>query len=174
MKISLRKALLVRISVLNLQIDHLLIPFTALAPLTLHNAHTSASAWKPMPRLCPRFLHLVAQESRYLPSLLIECRDYPSTRNDLRWLRQHVMHLHKSQEHVLKERLLAEFVRRRSRGETLQYIIGNQSFGDLEILCRVGVLIPRPETENLYPKPSQPFEAALTSRQMGTVQPQSS
>ena len=57
------------------------------------------------------------------------------------------MHLHKSQEHVLKERLLAEFVRRRSRGETLQYIIGNQPFGDLEILCRVGVLIPRPETE---------------------------
>lgn len=25
----------------------------------------------------------------------------------------------------------------------LQYILGNQPFGDLEILCRKGVLIPR-------------------------------
>lgn len=31
----------------------------------------------------------------------------------------------------------------RSRGKPLQYIIGDQPFGDLEILCRKGVLIPR-------------------------------
>ncbi|KAJ5504668.1 hypothetical protein N7463_007542 [Penicillium fimorum] len=36
----------------------------------------------------------------------------------------------------------------RSRGYPLQYILGDQPFGDLEILCRRGVLIPRPETES--------------------------
>jgi HemK-like putative methylase len=43
--------------------------------------------------------------------------------------------------------VLEDLVRRRARGEPLQYIIGNQPFGDLEILCRPGVLIPRAETE---------------------------
>lgn len=33
--------------------------------------------------------------------------------------------------------------RRRSQGVPLQYILGDQPFGDLEILCQRGVLIPR-------------------------------
>lgn len=33
--------------------------------------------------------------------------------------------------------------RRRGRGEPLQYVLGNQPFGPLEILCKRGVLIPR-------------------------------
>ncbi|KAI3010646.1 hypothetical protein CBS147346_1411 [Aspergillus niger] len=37
--------------------------------------------------------------------------------------------------------------RARSRGKPLQYILGDQPFGDLDILCRKEVLIPRPETE---------------------------
>lgn len=37
--------------------------------------------------------------------------------------------------------------RRRGRGEPLQYVLGNQPFGPLEILCKRGVLIPRQETE---------------------------
>lgn len=44
--------------------------------------------------------------------------------------------------------LLQSYVRRRSKGEPLQYILGNQPFGEkLEILCEKGVLIPRWETE---------------------------
>ncbi|QSS62546.1 hypothetical protein I7I51_02283 [Histoplasma capsulatum] len=43
---------------------------------------------------------------------------------------------------------LREMVRRRARGVPLQYILGDQPFGDLEMLCRRGVLIPRPETES--------------------------
>lgn len=43
--------------------------------------------------------------------------------------------------------VLARYVSRRARGEPLQYIIGTQPFGELDILCRPGVLIPRPETE---------------------------
>ncbi|CAI7629090.1 unnamed protein product [Penicillium glandicola] len=48
----------------------------------------------------------------------------------------------------------------RSRGYPLQYILGDQPFGDLEILCRRGVLIPRPETE------SYTYQAAKLLRQM--------
>ncbi|EEH50129.1 uncharacterized protein PADG_06208 [Paracoccidioides brasiliensis Pb18] len=45
-------------------------------------------------------------------------------------------------------RRLREMVRQRARGVPLQYILGDQPFGELEILCRRGVLIPRPETES--------------------------
>lgn len=38
-------------------------------------------------------------------------------------------------------------VKQRARGKPLQYILGCQPFGDLDILTRPGVLIPRPETE---------------------------
>lgn len=38
---------------------------------------------------------------------------------------------------------LREMVRRRARGVPLQYILGDQPFGELEMLCRRGVLIPR-------------------------------
>lgn len=47
----------------------------------------------------------------------------------------------------LQKRLLARMVHQRSHGKPLQYILGNQPFGNLEIECRKGVLIPRPETE---------------------------
>lgn len=43
--------------------------------------------------------------------------------------------------------ILVKSVAERSRGKPLQYIIGNQPFGTLDIACREGVLIPRPETE---------------------------
>ncbi|KAI1284726.1 S-adenosyl-L-methionine-dependent methyltransferase [Xylaria sp. FL0933] len=42
---------------------------------------------------------------------------------------------------------VARLVARRGAGEPLQYVLGTQPFGDLEILCEKGVLIPRPETE---------------------------
>ncbi|KAI3335145.1 S-adenosyl-L-methionine-dependent methyltransferase [Ustulina deusta] len=42
---------------------------------------------------------------------------------------------------------VARLVARRGAGEPLQYVLGSQPFGDLEILCEKGVLIPRPETE---------------------------
>ncbi|KAK5052078.1 hypothetical protein LTR84_002882 [Exophiala bonariae] len=47
----------------------------------------------------------------------------------------------------VEQRLLARMVYRRSRGTPLQYILGSQPFGNLEIECREGVLIPRSETE---------------------------
>lgn len=41
---------------------------------------------------------------------------------------------------------LQRVIRRRARGEPLQYILGSAFFGELEIKCRPGVLIPRWET----------------------------
>ncbi|KAF9892209.1 hypothetical protein FE257_002615 [Aspergillus nanangensis] len=47
-----------------------------------------------------------------------------------------------------QNKLLRSMCRARSRGVPLQYIIGDQPFGDLQILCRRNVLIPRAETES--------------------------
>jgi len=43
---------------------------------------------------------------------------------------------------------IASWIKRRTAGEPLQYIIGNQPFGPLSINTRPPVLIPRPETED--------------------------
>ncbi|KAF9482159.1 S-adenosyl-L-methionine-dependent methyltransferase [Pholiota conissans] len=59
---------------------------------------------------------------------------------------------------------LADMLARRVRGEPLQYILGTQPFGPLNLLVRPPVLIPRPETEHwvlrladsLAPTPAQP------------------
>ncbi|KAL1743365.1 S-adenosyl-L-methionine-dependent methyltransferase [Schizophyllum fasciatum] len=58
---------------------------------------------------------------------------------ELKWLRQHA-----SGGHAPLENLLAK----RVAGEPLQYILGSQPFGDLDIAVRPPVLIPRPETED--------------------------
>lgn len=109
-----------------------------------------------MPRLRPSLINRAATESKYLPALLIECRDLPSARNELRWLIEHVTndgthkhsHSRRSRHRATqRDTFLSNLVRRRSKGEPLQYILGNQPFGNLEILCRPNVLIPRPETE---------------------------
>lgn len=43
---------------------------------------------------------------------------------------------------------LHSMCRKRALGHPLQYLLGSQPFGHLDILCRPGVLIPRPETES--------------------------
>lgn len=48
--------------------------------------------------------------------------------------------------HLARAEGLQRLIRRRARGEPLQYILGSAFFGDLEIQCRPGVLIPRWET----------------------------
>lgn len=109
-----------------------------------------------MPRLPPSLVIRAAHESKHLPALLTECRDLPSARNELRWLAKHarsaVNHgdAYSSRSRIRRPQaaeLLSNLVRRRSRGEPLQYILGDQPFGNLEILCQPKVLIPRPETE---------------------------
>ncbi|KIW89700.1 uncharacterized protein Z519_09856 [Cladophialophora bantiana CBS 173.52] len=68
-----------------------------------------------------------------------------------------------SNEHVQVQKILAENVGKRSKGMPLQYIIGNQPFGNLDILCQRRVLIPRPETEMYTEKVGNLLLSALNS-----------
>ena len=109
-----------------------------------------------MPRIAPSLVRTAARHNKHLVPLLTECRDIRSARNELRWLTEHAEETSRRvkpsdrsyhRSGLSASKLLTSYVTRRSRGEPLQYIIGNQPFGDLEILCQKNVLIPRPETE---------------------------
>ncbi|TFK25171.1 S-adenosyl-L-methionine-dependent methyltransferase [Coprinopsis marcescibilis] len=60
---------------------------------------------------------------------------------ELRWMRRAIDSSHSGIP-------LDEMVSRRATGEPLQYILGTQPFGPLNLLTRPPVLIPRPETEH--------------------------
>ncbi|KAB8300373.1 hypothetical protein EYC80_000555 [Monilinia laxa] len=79
---------------------------------------------------------------------LRETRTLSSAINELRWLREYVDNktFHR-QTPRQKSNTLLKLCQRRARGEPLQYLLGTQPFGELEIKCKPGVLIPRPETE---------------------------
>ncbi|KAK1760963.1 HemK family methyltransferase [Echria macrotheca] len=98
-----------------------------------------------MPRLRPSLFwqarHKISPQSA---PLLNVCRDLPSTAAEFRWIRQHIASFPSPIPPVLRLHRLCAL---RARGVPLQYVLGTQPFGDLEILCRPGVLIPRPETE---------------------------
>ncbi|CAN8095697.1 unnamed protein product [Discula destructiva] len=104
-----------------------------------------------MPRISPPALRAAYRLSPHAATLLPACRDLPSALNELRWIREHVAtqsKAHESSAAALTDELrVASLCRRRGRGEPLQYVLGTVPFGDLEILCRPGVLIPRPEPE---------------------------
>ncbi|OMP83815.1 putative mitochondrial N(5)-glutamine methyltransferase mtq1 [Diplodia seriata] len=95
-----------------------------------------------MPRIPHGLLRRARRVDCLLPRLLLACRDIASARNELRWLREHAV---KTAPATWPARLRA-MVRDRSAGRPLQYILGTEYFGDLEIACRPGVLIPRQET----------------------------
>lgn len=52
------------------------------------------------------------------------------------------------------------FVQRRAAGEPLQYVTGKTTFRFVDVTCRPGVLIPRPETELLVDAALQGVDAA--------------
>ncbi len=108
-------------------------PFTQLVLCAIH-----------MPRISPSLLRKAGACNPYLSSLLPVCRDLQSARNELRWLKEHATRNSLQQNDIKNtEFLLRRYVRRRARGEPLQYILGSEYFGDLEIQCAPGVLIPR-------------------------------
>lgn len=78
--------------------------------------------------------------SRLLPPLL---RAVPleQAKQELTWIQRE-----------LPQKEWVQAVRRRSKLEPLQYILGSQPFGELDIICRKGVLIPRWETEEWVSK----------------------
>ena len=98
-----------------------------------------------MPRIPPTLLRHARRIDRLLPPLLPVCRDLQSSRNELRWLGEHAAVVAASQHADTgnERHLLQQYVNRRAKGEPLQYILGTEFFGDLEIKCKPGVLIPR-------------------------------
>jgi len=100
-----------------------------------------------MPRLTTNLLRHARSIDPLLTLLLHSCRDLSSAQNELRWLREHAIKLTqntKARAHVPGWRaLLRHLVQKRATGKPLQYVIGSEYFGDLEIICRSGVLIPR-------------------------------
>jgi len=65
---------------------------------------------------------------------------------------------HTQEDHVLSanaEHLLLEAIRRAATGEPLQYILGYVKFGTCRIAVDNRVLIPRPETEELWARAKQ-------------------
>ncbi|GAB1725908.1 hypothetical protein NU195Hw_g2631t1 [Hortaea werneckii] len=99
-----------------------------------------------MPRLPPSLFRKASAFGSNVSRLLPVCRDIPSAQNELRWLDEHAAHFVKKGQHEGRKTCLGRLVSRRARGEPLQYILGSEYFGDLEIQCRTGVLIPRPDT----------------------------
>ncbi|KAH6840969.1 S-adenosyl-L-methionine-dependent methyltransferase [Chaetomium sp. MPI-CAGE-AT-0009] len=98
-----------------------------------------------MPRLPPSlFWRARCEISPMAAQLLPACRDLQSAANELRWIREYVQD---TKSPIPAELRVWKLVEKRAKGIPLQYVLGTQPFGNLEIKCRPGVLIPRPETE---------------------------
>ncbi|UPX18362.1 Peptide chain release factor N(5)-glutamine methyltransferase [Ascochyta rabiei] len=103
-----------------------------------------------MPRIPTALLREARAIDAFLPDLLGPCRDLHTAQKELRWLREHVEKVAKARrvkgDTLAKGALLRQLVAQRGRGKPLQYLLGTEYFGDLEIRCRPGVLIPRQDT----------------------------
>jgi hypothetical protein len=100
-----------------------------------------------MPRLSRHLLAFAFKEHTLLPLLLRSCHDLRSARLELKWLEKHARDVQYSAQHKeghssWRSRLL-QFCLSRSRGKPLQYILGTEYFGELELRCSSKVLIPR-------------------------------
>ncbi|KAJ6259711.1 hypothetical protein Dda_5349 [Drechslerella dactyloides] len=103
-----------------------------------------------MPRLPPHLLAVSRNQHPLLPLLLRQTRTLPLALSELRWLREHVSQPpHLASSPRLQHAHLVRLCRRRALGVPLQYLLRTQPFGDVDILCGAGALIPRPETEEM-------------------------
>ena len=105
-----------------------------------------------MPRIPTSIIRTAYARHRFLPLLLRACRDLQSAENELRWLREHLSSVSRQRSRrqpLGRDARLKKLCVERSIGTPLQYILETQPFGDLEILCKKGVLIPRPETDSI-------------------------
>jgi hypothetical protein len=100
-----------------------------------------------MPRLPHSLLLRAYKISPFLPLVLRGTRTLDSAINEFRWLQEHVEESKPPSPRASRKRLL-HVCKRRSRAEPLQYILGSQPFGPLDIKCRPGVLIPRYSTSS--------------------------
>lgn len=69
--------------------------------------------------------------------------DKESAQQELGWLQEHVRKVHGHERAKEQRNILRELCRKRSHFVPLQWLLGTQPFGELEIKCRREVLIPR-------------------------------
>lgn len=103
-----------------------------------------------MPRLRLDRFRITISKQPLLRPLLLATRDLESARNELRWLTDHAVKLSRLTASSGKETatpswqtLVRNYCAQRGTGKPLQYILGSEYFGELEIKCEPGVLIPR-------------------------------
>ncbi|KAK6541845.1 hypothetical protein TWF694_007624 [Orbilia ellipsospora] len=99
-----------------------------------------------MPRLSPKLIHHLSKTNPLLPLLLRQTRTPSLAKAEYRWLLSYVLKTPIPTQSS-KSSYLKYLCHRRSIGVPLQYLLKTQPFGNLEILCGPGALIPRPETE---------------------------
>jgi len=127
-----------------------------------------------MPRLPHSLLLRAYKISPFLPLVLRGTRTLDSAINEFRWLQEHVEKSNPRSPRASRKRLL-HLCKRRSRAEPLQYILGSQPFGPLDIKCRPGVLIPRYSSSpflssrDLLTPPHRPETEAYTSHLAGLL-----
>ncbi|KAK9454128.1 S-adenosyl-L-methionine-dependent methyltransferase [Dipodascopsis uninucleata] len=114
-------------------------------------------------RLKPALRLKAWRESPLLYLLLPETRSLADARVELRWIR----------EELEEREVLRLCILRGQKGLPLQYVLGNQPFGDsLDIKCRRGVLIPRQETEEWGIKLARTLRKYLrTDNSTGSLRP---
>ena len=116
-----------------------------------------------MPRLPNALIHGARHIHPYLPLLLRPCRTLEFARYELRWLKEaagasptstpatngrsvKVGARTCSPRTLPRHNTLKHLCRQRGRGVPLQYLLGTEFFGDLELRVKRGVLVPRQDT----------------------------
>ncbi|CCD24445.1 S-adenosylmethionine-dependent methyltransferase NDAI_0D01310 [Naumovozyma dairenensis CBS 421] len=96
-----------------------------------------------MPRISPVLAKKALSIQPYLPLLLPECRTLESAKQELKWIRYELSSSNRTHYRMsVKKACLLRY-----QHVPLQYILGTQPFGSLNIICKRNVLIPRWETE---------------------------
>ncbi|KAJ4313298.1 hypothetical protein N0V94_007024 [Neodidymelliopsis sp. IMI 364377] len=90
-----------------------------------------------MPRIPTALLRKARTIDLHLPALLAPCRDLHSAQNELRWLREHAEKVVETRrakgDAPSKGAILRQLAQQRARGKPIQYILGTEYFGNLEI-----------------------------------------
>lgn len=122
-----------------------------------------------MPRVSPSILRKCDATNRFLRFLLPACKTVERSVLELKWISDE---LRSSGSLNVKPKLLRAIHNacvERSRLVPLQYILGSQPFGALNILCERGVLIPRWETEEWTHELADRIKNSITRPEEGLV-----
>ncbi|EPS40659.1 hypothetical protein H072_5449 [Dactylellina haptotyla CBS 200.50] len=118
-----------------------------------------------MPRLSIEVLRSFSNRRPLVPLLLRQARSVGQAYSEYRWLREFVLSLPQFKNSPYNRyQYLKLLCRRRALGVPLQYLLKTQPFGEVDILCAKGALIPRPETEETVFRVFEGLQAQISSK----------